>query len=89
MLTQKRTVRRRNTIHKSPGGLYERIVALGERAGVTRPTPHRLRDMFACDMAGARGFDLRRGENAGRYTLLTFSTVSEPARYPCQSQAEP
>jgi integrase len=34
--------------------LYARIVALGERAGVIRATPHCLRDTFACDML-ARG----------------------------------
>lgn len=34
--------------------MYARIVALGERAGVKRATPHCFRDTFACDML-ARG----------------------------------
>jgi integrase len=34
--------------------LYQRMKALGERAGVRRVTPHCFRDTFACDML-ARG----------------------------------
>jgi integrase len=34
--------------------LYDRVMALGDRAGVKRATPHCFRDTFACDML-ARG----------------------------------
>jgi integrase len=42
--------------------LYARMVALGERAGVNRATPHCLRDTFACDMLtrGASIFDVAK-----------------------------
>jgi integrase len=49
--------------------LYERILALGRRAGVTRAHPHRFRDTFAVDMLvrGASPYDIAKllGDTVG------------------------
>jgi integrase len=60
-----------------PKRMYERIKAMGVRAGVKRVTPHCFRDTFACDM-------LAKGTGVFEVAKMLADTVDTVEKYYAQ-----